>query len=74
MKTSFKLVILGLLTTAFLAACGQDTKDVEVKEESQQSEDVQKEAAALPKEEKKETESKLGSRTNPVPFQNYYSR
>lgn len=66
MKNSFKLLILGLVTSAFLAACGQDTKDIEVKEESQQSEEVQKTDAAQPEEE---TQSKLGSRTNPVPFQ-----
>ncbi|RHW36686.1 hypothetical protein D1B33_09810 [Lysinibacillus yapensis] len=69
MKSSFKLLILGLLTTVFLAACGQDTKDVELNEESQQSEDLQKVDAAQPEEEKEESESKLGTRTNPVPFQ-----
>lgn len=48
----------------FLAACGQDTKDTEVKEENQQGETAQPEEV-----EKGESKSKLGSRTNPVPFQ-----
>lgn len=48
----------------FLAACGQDTKDTEVKEENQQGETAQPEEV-----EKEESKSKLGSRTNPVPFQ-----
>ena len=66
MKTYFKLFILGLLTIAFLGACGQDTKDVELKEEdNQQEEKIQPEEA----EKKEEAKSKLGSRTNPVPFQ-----
>ncbi|MCM3651356.1 hypothetical protein [Metabacillus litoralis] len=71
MKNSFKLFILGLLTMAFLAACGQDTKDIEVKEEeNQQGETALKEETAQPEEvEKEETQSKLGSRTNPVSFQ-----
>lgn len=48
----------------FLAACGQGTKDTEVKEENQQGETAQPEEV-----EKEEEKSKLGSRTNPVPFQ-----
>lgn len=48
----------------FLAACGQDTKDTEVNEENQQGETAQPEEV-----EKEESKSKLGSRTNPVPFQ-----
>ena len=66
MKTYFKIFILGLFTIAFLGACGQDTKDVELKEEdNQQEEKVQPEEA----EKIEEAKSKLGSRTNPVPFQ-----
>ena len=54
------------MTIAFLGACGQDTKDVELKEEdNQQEEKVQPEEA----EKKEEEKSKLGSRTNPVPSQ-----
>jgi hypothetical protein len=66
MKATLKLFILGLLAIALLAACGQDTKDVEVKEE-----DPKQEEAAEPEktEKKEETNSKIGSRSNPVPFQ-----
>ncbi|MDQ0187760.1 hypothetical protein ACFOST_22635 [Cytobacillus kochii] len=64
MNNSFKLLILGLIMVVFLAACGQDTKDTEVKEENQQGETAQPEEV-----EKEESKSKLGSRTNPVPFQ-----
>lgn len=49
----------------FLAACGQDTKDTEVNEENQQGETAQPEEV----EKEEEPKSKLGSRTNPVPFQ-----
>ena len=66
MKNYFKIFILGLFTIALLGACGQDTKDVELKEEdNQQEEKVQPEEA----EKVEEAKSKLGSRTNPVPFQ-----
>lgn len=66
MKNYFKIFILGLFTIALLGACGQDTKDVELKEEdNQQEEKVQPEEAGKVEEAK----SKLGSRTNPVPFQ-----
>ncbi|MCA1029197.1 hypothetical protein LCM23_24600 [Cytobacillus kochii] len=64
MNNSFKLLILGLIMVVFLAACGQDTKDTEVNEENQQGETAQPEEV-----EKEESKSKLGSRTNPVPFQ-----
>ena len=66
MKNYFKIFILGLFTIVLLGACGQDTKDVELKEEdNQQEEKVQPEEA----EKVEEAKSKLGSRTNPVPFQ-----
>ncbi|WP_461611947.1 hypothetical protein [Cytobacillus kochii] len=65
MNNSFKLLILGLIMVVFLAACGQDTKDTEVKEENQQGETAQPEEV----EKEEEPKSKLGSRTNPVPFQ-----
>lgn len=66
MKTSLKLLILGLLTIVFLGACGQGTKDIEVKDEdNQQGESTQQEET----EEKEEKTPKLGSRSNPVPFQ-----
>ncbi|MED4452148.1 hypothetical protein [Metabacillus fastidiosus] len=53
------LFIFSLLSISLLWGCGQDTKDITVNEEA----DGQKET-----EKKEETESKLGSRTNPVPF------
>ncbi|MGG3805447.1 hypothetical protein [Metabacillus fastidiosus] len=53
------LFIFVLLSISLLGGCGQDTKDITVNEEA----DGQKET-----EKKEETESKLGSRTNPVPF------
>ncbi|MEA1855559.1 hypothetical protein MKX67_02615 [Cytobacillus sp. FSL W7-1323] len=65
MNNSFKLLILGLIMVVFLAACGQDTKDTEVNEENQQGETAQPEEV----EKEEEPKSKLGSRTNPVPFQ-----
>lgn len=67
MKTNLKkmvsLSIVGLLAIALLGGCGQGTKDVTVKDDAAQQEDLEKQT------EKKETQSKLGSRSNPVPFQ-----
>ncbi|WP_068673379.1 hypothetical protein [Oceanobacillus sp. Castelsardo] len=70
MKKGFKLFVFGLLTVVFLVACGQGTKDIEVKEEGeQQGETTQQKETAQPEELEEETQSKLGSRTNPVPLQ-----
>ncbi|MDR6123444.1 hypothetical protein QFZ87_003041 [Bacillus sp. SLBN-46] len=49
-----------------LAACGQDTKDITVKEDTDKQEETKKEDETKAKEQE---ESKLGSRTNPVPYQ-----
>lgn len=64
------LLVLGLLTIAMLGACGQDTKDVAVKEDDTKQEETKTEKEMVKEpEEKEEKKSKLGSRTNPVPFQ-----
>ncbi|MFD4707002.1 hypothetical protein ACFWM3_19345 [Gottfriedia sp. NPDC058432] len=52
-----------VLTMSLLSACGQGTKDVTVKEDSSKKEEVK-----TTKKEVKPKQSKLGSRTNPVPF------
>lgn len=69
MNTKFKqllgLFLVGLFTLAILSACGQNTKDVSVKENDNKQEENKPEG----EENKEETQSKLGSRTNPVPFQ-----
>ncbi|PGL72609.1 hypothetical protein [Bacillus sp. AFS055030] len=64
-KYSKVVSLLGtiLLTISLLSACGQDTKDVTVKEDSPKKEEVK-----TTKKEDKPKQSKLGSRTNPVPF------
>ncbi|MFF3024558.1 hypothetical protein ACFVRR_18205 [Gottfriedia sp. NPDC057948] len=64
-KYSKAVSILGttLLTISLLSACGQGTKDVTVKEDT-----PKKEEAKTTKKEVKPKQSKLGSRTNPVPF------
>jgi len=55
-----------VLIISILGGCGQDTKDITVnEEETKQSETENTEAS----EKKEETEAKLGSRSNPVPFQ-----
>jgi hypothetical protein len=66
-----RFFILGLLMITLLGACGQDTKDITVKEEDNKQEETEKAEATEEKEDEKkeETKSKLGSRTNPVPFQ-----
>ncbi|MEH7440525.1 hypothetical protein V7182_24045 [Neobacillus drentensis] len=48
-----------------LAACGQDTKDITVKKDTDKQEKTTNEDES---KEKEQEESKLGSRTNPVPF------
>lgn len=60
----FKLCLTGLFIVTVLGGCGQDTKDVTIKDEDEKQEEVQTEET----EKKEETTSKLGSRTNPVPF------
>ncbi|XRG76998.1 hypothetical protein V5E38_14180 [Rossellomorea sp. GAMAL-10_SWC] len=52
-----------VLTMSLLSACSQGTKDVTVKEDSSKKEEVK-----TTKKEVKPKQSKLGSRTNPVPF------
>ncbi|WP_243292018.1 hypothetical protein [Bacillus sp. FJAT-47783] len=70
MKTTrnkiLNLLFFGLLSIVLLGGCGQDTKDITVKEDANQQQD-----ADTPEEteKKEEPESKLGSRSNPVPFQ-----
>ena len=63
LKKMFSVSAVGVLTIGILGACGQDTKDVKVKDDAAQQEEVEKQP------EEKETQSKLGSRSNPVPFQ-----
>jgi hypothetical protein len=66
------LVAVALLSIGLLGACGQDTKDITVNDkEGQQQEGKEKEETENSEQanEKEETKSKLGSRTNPVPFQ-----
>lgn len=58
-----RLLITGLFIITVLGGCGQDTKDVKLKEE-----DGREEETSESSENKEETKSKLGSRTNPVPF------
>lgn len=60
------LFLVSLVIILALAACGQDTKDVAVKNTA-----AAKQEQPQKSEEKKQeqTVSKLGSRTNPVPFQ-----
>lgn len=64
-KYSKLVSLLGttVLTMSLLTACGQGTKDVTVKEDSSKKEEVK-----TTKKEVKPKQSKLGSRTNPVPF------
>ncbi|HEO8418156.1 Uncharacterised protein [Mycobacteroides abscessus subsp. abscessus] len=60
----FKLCLTGLFIVTVLGGCGQGTNDVTIKDEDEKQEEVQTEET----EKKEETKSKLGSRTNPVPF------
>ncbi|WP_235714611.1 hypothetical protein [Neobacillus dielmonensis] len=60
-----KLLLVSLATVTALAACGQDTKDVAIKQAAAKQEQPKQ------SEEKAQEQpvSKLGSRTNPIPFQ-----
>ncbi|WP_235991745.1 hypothetical protein [Metabacillus schmidteae] len=60
------LFIFVVLLLSLLGGCGQDTKDITVDEEEKQQTDASEESEEP--ENKEETESKLGSRSNPVPF------
>ncbi|MED4229397.1 hypothetical protein [Neobacillus cucumis] len=64
-KMSLFIVLLSVVFA--LAACGQGTKDVSVKDNDTSG----KKEQPVKKEEKKQeqVESKLGSRSNPVPYQ-----
>lgn len=55
-----------MLIISILGGCGQDTKDITVNEEETQQGVTENTEAS---EKKEETEAKLGSRSNPVPFQ-----
>lgn len=65
-KKTFTLFVTGFLLFTGLAGCGQDTKDITVKDKKDSQTETQTKDGA---EKKTETKSKLGSRTNPVPFQ-----
>ncbi|MGG3563223.1 hypothetical protein ABES03_16660 [Neobacillus rhizosphaerae] len=62
----FGMLFVSVILFFMLTACGQDTKDISVKDDTDKQEETTKEAESKPKEQE---ESKLGSRTNPVPFQ-----
>ncbi|KIL42706.1 hypothetical protein [Jeotgalibacillus soli] len=64
-KNIMSLLLMALLVTSILAACGQDTKDVTVSADEENQETTQEQDTTT----EEETESKLGSRSNPVPFQ-----
>ncbi|OOE12507.1 hypothetical protein [Fictibacillus arsenicus] len=68
MKKLLSLILMSLLTVAILGACGQDTKDVSIDSEKETTEKASDTNKSESKEKKEETKSKLGSRTNPVPF------
>lgn len=71
-KKMFSLSLIGLLTIVMLGACGQDTKDVAIESDDKKHESTEKTSHTNKSEgteKKEETKSKLGSRTNPVPFQ-----
>ncbi|MEM5591334.1 hypothetical protein AAHH67_05505 [Niallia circulans] len=63
LPNTFKLCLTSLFIITILGGCGQDTKDVKMKESDEAQEEVQKKS-----DKKEEAKSKLGSRTNPVPF------
>ncbi len=72
LKKILSLLVFGVLTIALLGACGQDTKDITVNNDDNKQEETEKEKETEKPEataKKEETKSKLGSRTNPVPFQ-----
>lgn len=54
-----------MLIISILGGCGQDTKDISVNEEETEQGVTENTEAS---EKKEETEAKLGSRSNPVPF------
>jgi len=54
-----------VLIISILGGCGQDTKDISVNEEETEQGVTENTEAS---EKKEETEAKLGSRSNPVPF------
>jgi hypothetical protein len=62
----FGRLFVSVILFFMLAACGQDTKDITVKEDTDKQEETKKEDETKAKEQE---ESKLGSRTNPVPYQ-----
>ncbi|WP_303984971.1 hypothetical protein [Niallia circulans] len=64
LPNTFKLCLTSLFIITILGGCGQDTKDVKMKESDEAQEEVQKKKS----DKKEEAKSKLGSRTNPVPF------
>lgn len=61
-----KTKMICLFAALFLAACGQDTKDITVKDDDTKQEETQQEEET---QEQEEPQSKLGSRSNPVPYQ-----
>lgn len=65
LKSFFGIFSIVLLALAVLTACGQDTKDVTVKE----SDNKQEAPKSQNEENKQESKSEIGSRTNPIPFQ-----
>ncbi|MCV9886701.1 hypothetical protein [Metabacillus halosaccharovorans] len=65
-KQTYNLFIILVLIISILGGCGQDTKDITVNEEETQQGVTENTEAS---EKKEETEAKLGSRSNPVPFQ-----
>ncbi|MET3728125.1 hypothetical protein ABID52_001706 [Fictibacillus halophilus] len=65
LKKRINLSLISFLTIGLLSACGQDTKDVSIDETKQET----KESSSNLTNSKEKKESKLGSRTNPVPFQ-----
>ncbi len=69
MITNLKPIIIGFLTIILLAACGQDTKDIKVKEDEPQQKQTKTTDETEGTVKKENTESKLGARSNPVPFQ-----
>lgn len=70
MKTNLNkrisLFFFVLLTIILIGACGQDTKNITVKDDDNKQEETEENTENKKSEE---TKSKLGSRTNPVPFQ-----
>jgi hypothetical protein len=62
------LIAMALLTLGLLAGCGQDTKDVTVTDNDNEQK-AEKEKAGSSEETKKEEGPKIGSRSNPIPFQ-----